>query len=230
MGRVKIQTKQSHKMLRYSCPDDTCVQQLQTLNRRESKALCSVLLGMLSQEMAKLGRLDLSARSPEQAAPQYTGTAPLLHSLSHQDRHMRFAVPTHPLQVPGAPQRPNSPFVPEVQTISPLLAAKSILMSPCLNKRKLRFLHCRRKAPWTREEDIPIPVLHRDMGMSLFLQMNPFITSSSRPFTTAYNRENYWFGCQPEIFLSPKCYTFHLPDHPCCSRTNAAAGLLCLHA
>lgn len=200
MGRVKIQTEQSHKMLRYSCPDDTCVQQLQTLNRRESKALCSVLLGMLSQEMAKLGRLDLSARSPGQAAPQYTGTAPLLHSLSHQDRHMRFAVPTHPLQVPGAPQRPNSHFVPEVQTISPLLAAKSILMSPCLNKRKLRFLHCRRKAPWTREEDIPIPVLHRDIGMSLFLQMNPFITSSSRPFTTAYNRENYWFGCQPEIF------------------------------
>lgn len=102
-----------------------------------------------------------------------------------------LAMPTHPLQVLGAPQRPSSPFVPEEQPVSPLLAAKSILMFPCLNKKKLRLLHCRKKAPWISEEDIPVPAL---------LPMNPFITSTSRPFTTAHNRENHRFGCQPQIF------------------------------
>lgn len=102
-----------------------------------------------------------------------------------------LAVPTHPLQVPGAPQRPDPPFVPEAQPVSPPLAAKSILMFPCLKKRKLGLLYCRKKAPWTMEEDIPVPAL---------LPMNPFITRTSRPFTTARNRENHRFGCQPQMF------------------------------
>lgn len=71
---------------------------------------------------------------------------------------------------------PDPPFVADRQPVSPLPAAKSILTFFCLNERKLRLLHCGRKASWPREEDLPFPAL---------LPMSPFITSSSRPFTTS---------------------------------------------
>ena len=98
-----------------------------------------------------------------------------LHPLLPQSG-LPLALPTHLLQAPGAPQRLDPPFVPERQPVSPLLAAKSILTFPCLNETKLRLLHCGRKASWLREEDIPFPAL---------LPTSPFITSTSRPFTTS---------------------------------------------
>lgn len=130
------------------------LQQLQSLNRREAEALCSVLLGMLSQEMAKHGRVDLCARSPGQTAPSVHRHSPCpSQPLTLRQRHKRFvpmgfsiltplgcsvpipllgrlsllpmqlplgACSPHCLllcpQVPGAPQRPDPPFVPEGQS------------------------------------------------------------------------------------------------------------------